>query len=426
MISIIIILFICLISSGFFSAAETALTGASRPFLLHKEKQGVKRAKLVNKILNDPNALITSMLVGNNFANVFFTTFLSAFAFKFFGNQNPFLLGIGITVIILIFAEILPKTYAFTNPNRTSLTFGPIIYFMLFILKPISYIFLKINKFLLLYVFPHKNNQSHEQFASLESLRGAIEMLKRDESKQDITLQEKAMLHSILDLKDLSVSSILNHRKNVMVININDKKEDILERLFNSPYTRVPVFKNTPENIIGVINVKEVFRAYLKNSKNINIKSLINDPYFIPETTYVIDLLAAFKVKQERMALIVDEYGSFMGIITLGDIMEEIAGDINNKDQENLNDKIQKDQDSHIVAGDLKIRDLNRKMNWRLPDEDFTTIAGLILYETGKIPNVGSIFILHDVKFEVLEKVRHQLVKIKITPLIKDKTGKES
>lgn len=411
--TIIIISVIFLLLSAFFSASETAIMSISKSYLLSQSQQGKKRAILLSNMLKNPNNIITSMLIGNNITNIFFTTLITAITIKTFGEGNTIIIGLSITFVVLVFAEILPKTYAFSKHNSVAILLAPIIYLSLIILKPASILFLFINRILLKLLRVKNNNNS---LGTIDNLRGAIEMLEREEESKTITSQEKEMLHSVLDLNDLAVADIMNHRKNVLCIDIDDDLEENLKIIINSAYNRLPVFKDRPENIIGIIHVKDVFRAYKQNGI-VNLKELIKTPYFIPEVTDVIDLLMFFREKNERLALIVDEYGSFMGILTLGDILEEITGELQNLEQSHINEHINKVGDSYLVNGDYKIRDLNRKMSWKLPDEEFTTIAGLILYETGKIPNVGNVFVLHGFKFEIVEKRRHQLVKIKVTPV---------
>ncbi len=411
--TIIIISVIFLLLSAFFSASETAIMSISKSYLLSQSQQGKKKAILLSNMLKNPNNIITSMLIGNNITNIFFTTLITAITIKTFGEGNTIIIGLSITFVVLVFAEILPKTYAFSKHNSVAILLAPIIYLSLIILKPASILFLFINRILLKLLRVKNNNNS---LGTIDNLRGAIEMLEREEESKTITSQEKEMLHSVLDLNDLAVADIMNHRKNVLCIDIDDDLEENLKIIINSAYNRLPVFKDRPENIIGIIHVKDVFRAYKQNGI-VNLKELIKTPYFIPEVTDVIDLLMFFREKNERLALIVDEYGSFMGILTLGDILEEITGELKNLEQSHINEHINKVGDSYLVNGDYKIRDLNRKMSWKLPDEEFTTIAGLILYETGKIPNVGNVFVLHGFKFEIVEKRRHQLVKIKVTPV---------
>ncbi len=409
----IIISVICLLLSAFFSASETAIMSISKSYLLSQSQQGKKRAIILSNMLKDPNNMITSLLIGNNVTNIFFTTLITTAVIKILGDGYTLIIGLSITFLVLVFGEILPKTYAFSKHNNVAIILSPFIFVFIFILKPISILFLSINKIFLKFLGINNNSNN---IATVDNLRGAIEMLEREEESQNITSQEKEMLHSVLDLNELAVADIMNHRKNVLCIDIDDNIEENLDIIINSAYNRIPVFKDKPENIIGIINVKDVFRAY-KQNREVKLSDLLKTPYFIPETTDVIDLLMFFREKNERLALIVDEYGSFMGILTLGDILEEITGDLKNIEQSKENEYVHKIGDSYLVDGDYKIRDLNRKMSWKLPDEEFTTVAGLILYETGKIPNVGNAFVLYSFKFEIIEKKRHQLVKIKITPI---------
>jgi Mg2+/Co2+ transporter CorB len=212
------------------------------------------------------------------------------------------------------------------------------------------------------------------------------------------------------------------HRKKVFCINSNDDKDFILDKIINSNFTRIPVYENNMENIIGIIDIRDILKIKKLGDNNFLIKSLMREPFILPNTSPLVDVLTQFKEKQERMALVVDEYGSFLGIITLKDIVEEVFGDLNHKER-NLPDSgksIKKLEDgSIIVDGDLSIRDLNKKMKWELPDEEVTTIAGLLLFETGSIPKIGSLFAICGFIFEVIEKKKHQITKIKISKLEK-------
>jgi Mg2+/Co2+ transporter CorB len=417
----IIIAIICLILSAFFSAAEISITGSQKSFLLRQEQNGNKTAKTINNLLKNPNKMLTSLVIGNNIANIFFTTSFTALFIYFFGNNYFTLVSLLIISILLVFAEILPKTIAFSYANKLILILATPINLIIKLITPISSIFLFINRFILIKILRMpKETNTNAVFGSVDNLRGAIELFNREEESHLLVSKEKAMLHSILDLNEIQISDIINHRKDVFSVDINTPPSDLVKKLINCPYSRVPVYNN-PNEIIGILSIKSVFKYYIQNnnSDSIDIKKLITTPYFVPETTYVLDLLESFKQKNERMAIIIDEYGSFMGILTLGDIIEEITGEIALKEQKNNVEEVKPNKNGFIVAGDLKIRDLNRKMNWKLPDEEFTTVAGLILYQTGKIPATGSSFVFNNFKFDVLEKKQHQLIKIRITPIVK-------
>ncbi len=415
LISYILVLFI-LILFAFFSLSETALTASSKAELLRKADQGNKRAILTKNLLSKPDKLITSLLISATLTSSLFVILVNNLVLKFFNVHNLLLESLIVTTILLIFGEILPKTFAFYKPTQSALFLSPIIYIISWLLTPISLFFLSINKFILKYILRQKPSDENKLFATVENLRGAIEMLDREDSKQ-IVSEERAMLHSVLDLTDITVSDILNHRKNVFCINLDDEKEDIVKQILYTDYkyTRIPLYKGSFNNIVGILNTKEFFKEYNTKSNDINIENLIHTPYFIPETTYVIDLLMKFKSTKERMALVVDEYGTFMGILTLGDIIEEIMGEIENSEDNELSNEIEKlDENTYVINGDLKIRDLNRKMEWKLPDENFTTLSGLILYETAEIPNEGDCFTFHGCNFEILQKHNQRIIKIKV------------
>jgi len=283
------------------------------------------------------------------------------------------------------------------------------------LIKPIVFVFLKINNIFLMLT----KSKGIDEDASIDNIRGAIEMFKRNDNS---LLDEKAMLHGVLDLTELRAEDVMLHRKKVFCINSNDDKDFILDKIINSNFTRIPVYENNMENIIGIIDIRDILKIKKLGDNNFLIKSLMREPFILPNTSPLVDVLTQFKEKQERMALVVDEYGSFLGIITLKDIVEEVFGDLNHKER-NLSDSgksIKKLEDgSIIVDGDLSIRDLNKKMKWELPDEEVTTIAGLLLFETGSIPKIGSLFAICGFIFEVIEKKKHQITKIKISKLEK-------
>jgi hypothetical protein len=413
----IILIFVLLLISAFFSASETSLTTVSKPYLLKKEQKGSKAAKLINKIINNNNTnLITSILVGNTFVNILIGSFVTSLGVHFGEDDlSVFYLSLISTTLILIFGEILPKTYSFNNSFQVASFTAPVILIFMKLIKPIVFVFLKINNIFLMLT----KSKGIDEDASIDNIRGAIEMFKRNDNS---LLDEKAMLHGVLDLTELRAEDVMLHRKKVFCINSNDDKDFILDKIINSNFTRIPVYENNMENIIGIIDIRDILKIKKLGDNNFLIKSLMREPFILPNTSPLVDVLTQFKEKQERMALVVDEYGSFLGIITLKDIVEEVFGDLNHKER-NLSDSgksIKKLEDgSIIVDGDLSIRDVNKKMKWELPDEEVTTIAGLLLFETGSIPKIGSLFAICGFIFEVIEKKKHQITKIKISKLEK-------
>jgi Mg2+/Co2+ transporter CorB len=225
------------------------------------------------------------------------------------------------------------------------------------------------------------------------------------------------MLRSVLDLSEIDVSEIIVHRKTITMINADDSAEKIVDQVLASPHTRVPLWRNQPDNVIGVIHAKEVLRAiYNKGNFNIDIDSLVSNAWFIPETTRLLDQLQAFRDRHEHFALVVDEYGSLQGIVTLEDILEEIVGDITDEHDISLPGLRPQSDGSFIVDGSFTIRDLNRHLEWNLPDEEASTIAGIILHESRRIPEVGQAFMFFGLRFEIMRRQRNQITTIRITP----------
>ena len=227
------------------------------------------------------------------------------------------------------------------------------------------------------------------------------------------------MLLSILDLADVDVEDIMIHRKSVEMIHSEQKMEDIIQDVLKSPYTRLPVWKDNPDNIIGVIHAKLLLQEMNSNdgkAGKIELENIMMEPRFVPESTSLYEQLQAFRENREHFAVVVDEYGAFMGVVTLEDILEEIVGEIDDEHDIAFAGVRILNNRQFLVDGTVTIRDLNREYDWGLPDEEYSTIAGLILYESQTIPEVGQSFMFHDFRFDIVRRQRHQITKIRITP----------
>ncbi len=410
--------FVLLICSGFFSGSETALTAASNARMKSLEKKGNKRAKIVNKLRDKKDRLIGALLLGNNLVNILASALATSVLIKTFGEAGVVYATLGMTLLVLIFAEVLPKTYALNNADRMALKIAPVIRVLVKILAPITDLITRIVR-LTMKLF----NVDISAFAvgsHIEELRGVIE-LHGEESGEAITAanEERAMLRSILDLNDVEVSEITIHRKNALMIDADLPVEEIIDQVLNSPYTRMPLYRNNIDNVIGVIQTKWVLREY-KNCNGdmdkINIQDACLEPWFVPESTNLYDQLQAFRKKREHFALVVDEYGSLQGIVTLEDILEEIVGEISDEHDVTVSGVRSQPDGSYLIDGKVTIRDLNRDFDWDLPDEEYSTIAGLVLFESQTIPNIGQSFIFYGFRFEIIRKQRNQISLIKLLP----------
>ena len=408
---------ILLVLSAFFSGSETSLTGASRPLMHQLESKGDRRAKIVNKLQERKGQLIGAILIGNNVVNILASALATSILIGMFGEAGIVYATIIMTVLVVMFAEILPKTYALQNADRVSLQIASTINPLVIFLSPITFATQWLVRVTLRLFGIHL--YSGEDFvAKTDELRGAIE-LHQSESENNETLQhERAMLRSVLDLSEVDVGEIMVHRKTVAMLNAGEPAEAIVTQVLASQYTRMPLWRDEPDNVIGIIHAKEVLRAIHENKGdfNIDIESLVTEAWFIPETTRLLDQLQAFRDRHEHFALVVDEYGSLEGVVTLEDILEEIVGDIIDEHDNNVPGLRAQSDGSYIVDGSFTIRDLNRHFEWNLPDEEASTIAGLVLYESRRIPEVGQAFMFYGLRFDIMRRQHHQITAIRITP----------
>ncbi len=410
--------FIALIAaSAFFSCTETALTAASRARMLALENDGDSRAKLVNKLRERKDKLIGALLLGNNFLNILASAFATAVMIKVFGENGIAIATVGVTAAVLIFAEVMPKTYALMHPDKLSLMFARPVALIVTVFSPITVAVAKIvsGTFHLFGV----DKGGHSSEAQVEELRGAIELLGEEEDDSEEGQAQKAMLRSILDLADVKVEKIMVHRKNVLMANADQPVGKLVDEVLNSSFTRLPVWRESPDNIVGVIHTKLLLQA-LRNCggdvTKLNIESAMLEPWFIPESTTLFDQLQAFRERREHFAIMVDEYGALKGVITLEDILEEIVGQIDDEHDTAVTGVRPQPDGSFVIDGKVTIRDLNREMDWGLPDEEYSTVAGLVLYESQRIPLVGQTFNFFDFRFEVLKKQRNQVTVLRVTP----------
>jgi len=398
-----------IVASAFFSSAETALTAASDARMRQLANKGNKRAKIVEKLRADREGLIGSILIGNNAVNVLGSALATSFAIALFGEGGLVWATIGMTVLLVVFAEVMPKTYAFTYADSYALRIAPVLQLVVRALSPLS-VGIRLLATQIIRPNPDANENREEE------LRGLIELQGNDGNADD--RERKAMLSSILDLNEISVEAIMTHRGTVSMINADDQVEDILRYVLNSPHTRHPVFSGKSDNIVGVLHVKDLIRATGETDPSSlppeTVQNIASDAYFIPETTLLFDQLQAFRSRREHFAVVVDEYGDFRGIVTLEDILEEIVGDIDDEHDIDLAGLTPQADGSWLVDGNVTIRDLNRTLGWHLPDEDASTVAGLVLFESRTIPSPGQEFRFHDIRFRIVKRKGNRLTQLRL------------
>jgi Mg2+/Co2+ transporter CorB len=408
-------IFVLLLLSAFFSGSETALTAASRPLMHQLEQTGNARAGLVNRLQRSSDRLIGTILLGNNLVNILASALATSLLITLFGQAGVVYATLAMTLLVLIFAEILPKTYAFRNANKLALGIAPIIKVLVTILSPLTHA-MQVVVQITLRLFGAEPKAKEGMGPSAEELRGAIAL---HTGEKGTIKTERAMLRSILDLTEVEVGEIMTHRKNVTMIDADEPLGKVVKLVLASPYTRLPLWRGEPDNIVGVLHAKALLRAVRGGDSQlagIDVVKLAGRPWFVPESTSLLDQLQAFRKRREHFALVVDEYGTLMGIVTLEDILEEIVGDIADEHDIPVPGVVRQPDGSYVVQGTVTIRDLNRRFEWGLPDEEAATVAGLILHEARRIPDVGQAFIFHGLRFEILRRHRHQITAIRIMP----------
>jgi Mg2+/Co2+ transporter CorB len=404
-----------LLMSAFFSGSETALTATSRARLTELERRGNKRASIALSLTKIRERLIGALLLGNNVANITASAIATAVLVKAFGDSGAVIASGVMTVLVLIFAEVMPKTYAIVYPDRFALAVAPAVRWLVAIFGPIviavEYIVKKT-----LGLFGVNVSNVENVLSAHEELRGAIDLHHKEGS---FVTNDRNMMGGILDLKDLENLDVMVHRTKMTMIDISDGPEKIVKQVIKSGHTRIPVWKDKQDNIVGILHAKNLFAAlqeYDGDSAKINIEDIMGAPWFVPDTRPLEDQLKAFLRRKTHFAIVVDEYGEVQGLITLEDIIEEIIGDIKDEHDEVTAGAKPQPDGSYIVDGSVPLRDLNRAFNWNLPDEEATTLAGLVIHDARMIPDVAQVFNFHGFRFEVLKKRKHQVVSIRVTP----------
>ena len=371
-----VVVLICLLLSAFFSGSETALTASSRASMTRLEKHGNRRAAIVNRLLGQRERLIGALLFGNNAANIAASALATGVLLAWFGNAGVVYATALMTVLVVVFAEVLPKTAAFNAPDRISLAVSRPMEWVVRLLGPM----LMAIEALVRWLLKHLGMTVGEDQAILsahEELRGAVDLFHREGG---VETHARDMFGGVLDLRELAVSDVMIHRTKMITLDADDAPEDIVNAVIASPVTRLPLWRDNPENIVGVLHVKDLLRALHAvdgDAAKVDIASLMTSPWFVPDTRPVSEQLKAFRRRKTPFALVVDEYGEVQGLVTLEDILEEIVGDITDEHDVAMPGVRPQPDGSVNVDGAVSIRDLNRVMDWNLPDEEATTIAGL-------------------------------------------------
>ncbi len=419
MLEIVLTLFVVVllvVLSAFFSGSETALTAVSRARMHAMEQEGNKTAGLVNRLLSAPERIIGTVLLGNNLVNILASALTTSLLIGLFGEVGVAYATIGLTLLVVIFAEVLPKTFALAYSDRFALTVAPVMEVLIDLLRPLT----KMTEFVvaqLLKLTPSLDDDKANILAPHEEIRGTIELQTLEGG---VAKGDAHMLGGVLDLNHLDVIDIMVHRTKMETVNVDDPPEKIVDEVLKTQYSRIPVWRDEPENIVGILHTKDLLGALGRTEwkvDQLDIMSIAKEPWFVPDTTSLRTQLNAFLLGKSQLALAVDEYGEVQGLITLEDILEEIVGQIADEHDEH-DSAIRPQADGTVnVDGSVPIRDLNRQMDWTLPDEEATTAAGLVIHEAQIIPEPGQAFTFYGYRFEILRKNRNKITALRIKPL---------
>lgn len=407
----IIAIFLLLLISAFFSSSETAITRVSDAKIHQKAEEGNKKAINTKNLLKDREKVIGALLLGNNAVNILASALTTSLFIAPFGDLGIFYATILMTILIFIFSEVLPKTYAIRKSEKLTLFTVPYISFLTKVLAPINIIVQILVSSILDLTGREKNKNDGRQ-----NIRGAI-ILADDEGS--VRKRDRKMLEGILDLSELDVAEIMTHRKNIESFDISEESKKIFEKSIKSNFSRIPIWEGNPDNIIGILHIKDLIRA-ATISKTLDVKAILQKPLFIPETTSLSKQLNEFRKSSTQIALVIDEYGVLQGLITMEDILEEIVGEIFDEfDQPSSKPNILEDG-KVLVDGNMTVRDINRLMDWKIPDDEASTLSGLVIEIAQKLPKEREIIKIKDYKFKVVNRKKTRISKLLVEKIIND------
>ncbi|MEM1377746.1 MAG: HlyC/CorC family transporter [Pseudomonadota bacterium] len=402
-----------IVLSGFFSGSETALTAVSRGRMKQLANQGDKRADSVNTLTENKERLIGSILIGNNLVNVMSSALATTLLITVFGDTGVVYATIAMTILLVIFAEVMPKYLAITRTDQFALFVVSAISVLVKVVSPFAAAVDVIVRFIL-GRFGVRFGENQALLSGRDELRGAVEVLHEEGS---VDKEDRERLGGLLDLQELDVSDVMIHRTNMYMVNADDPADVVVSEILRSPYTRMPVWRGETDNIVGIVHAKDLLRALHSvdnNPSKIDILKVANEPWFVPDTTMLHDQLNAFLRRKAHVAIVVDEYGELEGLVTLEDIIEEIVGEIADEHDVEVSGVKTEADGSILVDGSVPIRDLNRALDWNLPDEEATTIAGLVIHEAKIIPSEKQAFTFHGKRFVVIKRAKNRLETIRI------------
>lgn len=407
---------VLIIASAIFSASETSLTTVNPATVHQMSKNKHRGASLVAKLLLKKERLICTILTGNTLVNILISSFATEIAINTIGSDYILTVALITTAVVLIFAEVIPKTYAIKKPQNTAYMLAPPMYACLYLLYPVTsalqLLIKTVNKII-------KIPESGEIHNISDVIKGMISLHKHNQSWSKENLQ---LLENITNLTDLQVQDIMTHKKNMFALDINSNTQDLIVEALQSPFNEIPIWENHKNNIIGILYIRDLI-TLTRNQKPQNhntIRNILHPPWFTPENAPLNTQISNFKKNKSSCAIVVDEYGEVQGIITLHSIMTEIIGNIEDHIKTRKPMLIKHNEHNYTISGSWYVRDLNKELKWTLPDLNATTISGMVINHAEKFPNENEVFYIENYIVHVLKTQHNIITELKITKVDED------
>lgn len=412
--TLILILVIMIAVSAYFSASETGMMTLNRYRLRHLSKQGNHRARRVEKLLQKPDRLIGLVLIGNNLVNIMASALGTIVGMRLYGDLGVAIATGVLTFTVLLFAEVLPKTFAALYPERIAFSSSFLLAPLQKIMFPLVWLLNGITT-VLLRIFGIRTNVRISSALSKDELRTLV-----NESQSQISRRNQDMLISVLDLEQVTVDDIMVPRNEIVGIDVNDEWKSIMRQLTHSPHGRIVLYRNLLDDAIGMLRVREAYRL-MTEKKEFNKENLLraaDEIYYIPEGTPLNVQLVKFQRNKEKVGIVVDEYGDIQGLVTVEDILEDIVGDFTTSMSPTLAEEVNPQSDgSVLIDGTANIRELNKAFNWTLPANEARTINGILLEELADIPNIGTRVRIGHYDIDILDVQDNMIKQVRVTPI---------
>ena len=412
--TLIIILIIMVLISAFFSSSETGMMTLNRYRLRHKAKQGNRSAKRVEELLQTPDRLISLVLIGNNLVNILASALATIVGIRLYGDAGVAIATGVLTFVILIFAEVLPKTIAALYPEKVAYPVSILLKPLQTLMLPLVWLLNTITRMLMRLVGIKVDNAMSTTL-SKEELRTLV-----NESRAQMSRRNQDMLLSVLDLEKVSVDDIMTPRSDIVGININDEWKAIARQLTHSPHGRIVLYRDSLDDAIGMLRLREAYRL-MTEKKEFNKETMLraaDEIYFIPEGTPLSTQLVKFQRNKKKAGLVVNEYGDIQGLVTVEDILEEIVGDFTTSMSPTLSEEVTPQNDgSVIIDGTANVREINKAFNWTLPEDEARTINGLLLEAIEEIPEPGTQIHISQYQIEILDVQDNMVKQVRVVPV---------